>query len=137
VLLHSRWMYDRGSSKRSAFNFISETRGGPGGHLLFDNGSPKVLTLNTLNGHQNFAVDLGTADFEQELEPGRISIDGRRVFAADVPTVEGHVYLERVHDSRGNDFFALFQIIHVDPQGRYVAFLWRKLPGGSVVTSPD
>ena len=47
--------------------------------------------------------------------------------------VEGKVYLERVRDTEGNNFYVLFQVIAVDKDSRYMAFLWRKLPGGKVV----
>ncbi len=47
--------------------------------------------------------------------------------------IAGHVYLEHVRDELSNDFFVLFQVIDVDPQSRYVAFIWRKLPGGKRV----
>jgi hypothetical protein len=43
------------------------------------------------------------------------------------------VYLERVRDDRGNNFYVLFQIVAVDKESRYMAFLWRKLPGGKIV----
>ena len=43
------------------------------------------------------------------------------------------MYLERIRDNRGNNFYVLFKIVAVDKDSRYMAFLWRKLLGGKVV----
>lgn len=47
--------------------------------------------------------------------------------------VEGHVYLLRIRDAKGNRFYVLLKVAAVDIHSRYMAFLWRKLPGGKVI----
>jgi hypothetical protein len=47
--------------------------------------------------------------------------------------VEGHVYLERVRDDSGNKFYVVLKVIATDKDSRYMAFVWRRLPGGKVV----
>jgi hypothetical protein len=77
-------------------------------------------------------VDLGEADFEIDPDPAKISIDQQGVLTMGTKARTAHVYLERVRDDRGNNFYVLFKIMSVDKDGRYMAFLWRKLPGGKV-----
>jgi hypothetical protein len=136
VLLHSRKLYADGDYKQSAFSFIYETSN-EAAHfndvqLMFDNGRAKFFHCNRASGQKNFTVDLGKVDFEKDPNHGRISIENPGISENQIAT-EGHVYLEAVRDKAGNNFYALFQIVAVDPESRYMAFLWRKLPGGKVV----
>jgi hypothetical protein len=82
-------------------------------------------------GAQNLVVDLGKWDFEKDPALNEISIDDSRVCTVMCTAKEGHVYLERVNDSLGNDFSVLFKVVALDPQSRYMAFVWRKLPVGA------
>jgi hypothetical protein len=138
VLLHSRHLYAGGDYKQSAYSFSYKTANERIHHnqveILFHNGGePKTFSINMVGGQQNLVVDLGPADFEKDPRPARISIDDPRVASSGATAVEGHVYLERIRDSRGNNFYVVFQVIAVDPGSRYMAFLWRRLPGGNVV----
>jgi hypothetical protein len=64
----------------------------------------------------------------------KIDAKDKIVWSSDeCKAVEGHVYLENVRDERGNNFFVLFQMIAVDKESRYMAFVWRRLPGGKTV----
>jgi hypothetical protein len=138
VVLHSRARYATGNLGKSAYSFLYESAD-PDRHrnnvqLLFHNGGePNTFQLNTLVGQQNLVVDLDEADFGKDLDPAKINIDNPRVFSNHAHALEGHVYLERVRDDRGNNFYVLFRVVAVDKESRYMAFLWRKLPGGSVV----
>jgi hypothetical protein len=138
VLLHSRALYAEGDYKRSCYSFIHESTDSAKHHnevhLQFHNGGyPNTFQFNTTVGQHNLVVDLGEADFAKDPDPGKISIDQPGVLTGPGAAVEGHVYLERVRDDRGNNFYVLFQIVAVDKDSRYMAFLWRKLPGGKVV----
>jgi hypothetical protein len=139
VVLHSRHLYMARDYKQSAYSFIHETsdvaKHGNDVQLLFHNGgSAKTFCFNMIGGQENLIVDLGTADFAKDPDPAKISIDHKGVFTScPVLAVEGKVYLERVRDTEGNNFYVLFQVIAVDKDSRYMAFLWRKLPGGKVV----
>jgi hypothetical protein len=138
VLLHSRALYAGGDYKRSAYSFIHESadeaKHRNDVQVLFHNGgNPNTFGVNMAVGQQNLVVDLGAVDFEKGPDPAKISIDQPGVLSGEVKAVEGHVYLERVRDGRGNNFYVLFQIVAVDKESRYMAFLWRKVPGGKVV----
>lgn len=68
----------------------------------------------------------------------KISIDDHSVLSTYVEkAVVGRVYLERIHDDLGNNFYVLFQVIAVDKDSRYMAFVWRRLPGGKIVKRRD
>jgi hypothetical protein len=136
VLLHSRKLYAGGHYKQSAYSFIcasaDEKTHRNSVHLLFDNGTPNTFMVNMTVGQQNLLVDLGQADFTKNPDPAKISIDHPGVVTV-AKAVEGHVYLERIRDQRGNNFYVLLQVVAVDKGGRYMAFLWRMLPGGKIV----
>jgi RNA polymerase sigma factor (sigma-70 family) len=138
VVLHSREKYTRGDYKQSCYSFIYETAD-PAKHgneveLQFDNGGPpNRFNLNMSTHQQNLVVDLGKVDFAKDPDPATISINHEGVFSASAKAVEGHVYMERIRDDQGNNFYVLFQVVAVDKESRYVGFLWRKLPGGKVV----
>jgi hypothetical protein len=137
VLLHSR-RYAGGRYGQSAYSFnygtADEAKHYNDVQLLFGNGGAQsTFNFNLAGGQQNLVVDLGKADFEKDPDPSKISIDQPGVDSASAKAVPGHVYLERVRDDRGNNFYVLFQVVAVDPDSRYVAFLWRRLPGGKMV----
>jgi hypothetical protein len=152
VILHSRQFYARGPYKESAYSFIRETSN-PEKHenrvqLVFHNGGyEKSLTTNLSLHQQNLVVDLGKEDFEKNPDLTRITIDHPGLADGVISVTEGHVYLERVRDKLeraqdklergpdkdGNNFYVLFQVVALDVDGRYIAFLWRRLPGGKVL----
>ncbi len=136
VLLHSR-AYARGDYDLSAFSFIYETsdpeKHGNNVQFLWGNGGMKSsFDTNMVVNQLNLVVDLGKADFEKNPQLDHITIDHPGL-TVDGVAHEGHVYLERVRDTKGNNFYVLFQVVAIDHDGRYVAFLWRKLPGGKIV----
>jgi hypothetical protein len=141
VLLHSR----RFAGDRylfSTYSFLYET-GEEGKHfndvqLQFDNGSGKnTFNLNCVVGQEDRVADLGEVDFTKDPSPVNIGTDGKsRWTAKECKAAEGHVYLEEIKDSNGNHFFVVFQVIATDKDSRFVAFVWRKLPGGTVVKRP-
>jgi hypothetical protein len=141
VVLHSRARYAGRDYKRSAYSFIYESAAEDAEdkhrnnvQVLFHNGgNPNTFQFNMQVGQQNLVVDLGKAKFGRNPDPAKISIDQAGVLSGAAKAVEGHVYLERVRDDRGNNFYVLFQIVAVDKDSRYMAFLWRKLPGGKIV----
>jgi hypothetical protein len=141
VILHSR-RYAGGGYLHSAYSFVYETAE-EGKHkndvqLLFDNGSRNcTFELNMVVGQQNLVVDLGRVDFARDPGPRKLDPDSDTFWVPDgCKAVEGHVYLERVRDSNGNKFYVVFQCLAVDKDSRYMAFVWRRLPGGKVVKEP-
>lgn len=134
VVLHSR-RYAGGGYFRSAFSFLYETSD-PDKHyndvqLLFDNGGvPKRFTLNMVGNQENRAADLGKVDFDKDPDPRDKQL---RWSNEEVEAKERHVYLYHAKDEHGNDFFVLFQVVAVDGDSRFTAFVWRRLPGGKVV----
>ena len=135
ILLHSRQFCKGGEYKRSAYSFIYETADEKRHHnevqMIFHNGGEPMTFVVT--GGQNLAVDLGKVDFKKDPDPAKITIDHPGIVTNAALAVEGHVYLVRIRDDRGNNFYVLFQIVGVDEGSRYMAFFWRKLPGGKVV----
>lgn len=103
--------------------------------LLFDNGGePRRLSINMLGGQENLIADLGDVDFEKNFDPKTVDVTKEKSWSGkDAEAIEGHVYLERVKDTRGNLFFVQFKVLVVDPGSRYVALVWRRLPGGKLV----
>jgi hypothetical protein len=75
---------------------------------------------------------LGKTDFLIDPEPTKISINDPSVLSCSGKAVVGHVYLERIHDDWGNHFYVLFQVVALEDD-RYMAFIWRRLPGGKIV----
>lgn len=134
VVLHSRRIFAKGDYLHSAYNFLFETsdpqKHGNYVHLLFHNSRPNTFQFNRLNSDDNLLVHLGTADFAKDPDPRKISIDEPGVLGGDTAeATEGHLYLLRIRDDMAN-FYVLFQIVAVDKNSHYMAFLWRKLPGG-------
>ncbi len=142
VVLHSAKYYPnaRGRHARSAFSFNHETsdpeQHGHDVQLAFGRGAPRAFDINMQLGQQNLVATLGKVSFEKDPDPTRIYIDNLDVLTTEILAVEGHVYLERMRDVRGNDFYVVFQVVAVDPDSRYIAFLWRKIPGGKASKKP-
>jgi tetratricopeptide (TPR) repeat protein len=138
VLLHSR-RYAGGDYLQSAYSFLYETtvelKHYNDVQILFDNGKrDSNFYVRMLGGQGNRVADLGTVDFERNPDLRKLDAKGKIVWSSDeCKAVEGHVYLENVRDERGNNFFVLFQMIAVDKESRYMAFVWRRLPGGKIV----
>jgi hypothetical protein len=136
VVVHSRMKYAVGGAYgESAFSFNYESSN-PAAHkndvqLLFE--GERAFRVNMVVGQQNMVMDLGAVDFEKSPDPSTISIDDKEVFATEARAIEGHVYLLRIRDERGNSFYVLLQLVTMDEQSRYMAFVWRRLPGGRVV----
>ncbi len=129
VVLHSRAKYAGGDYKHSAYSFIyrtsDEKKHFNDVQLLFDNGDGAKFQINMLNGQHNLVVELGKADFEKDPDPAKISIDHPGLVIDNAKAVEGNVYLERVRDDRGNAFYVVLQVVALDKDNRYMAFLWR------------
>jgi tetratricopeptide (TPR) repeat protein len=141
VVLHTR-RFAGGRYFKSAYSFIYETTD-ESKHfndvqLLFDNGGEgNRLDVNMLGGQQNLVVDLGDVDFVKDPDPKKVDPDSDDFWMPDgCKVVEGHVYLERVRDDRGNKFYVVLKVIAADKDSRYMAFIWRRLPGGKVVKRP-
>ncbi|MSU80196.1 MAG: hypothetical protein EXS16_19150 [Gemmataceae bacterium] len=67
-------------------------------------------------------------------DPSKITVDHPGIVpGGEINAVEGEIFLQRVRDDKGNDFFVIFQIVAVDPYSRYMAIIWRPLPGGKRV----
>jgi hypothetical protein len=103
--------------------------------LLFDNGgSDNRFNINVQVGQNNLVVDLGEVDFTKDPDPRKVDPDGDNFWTpGGCKAVEGHVYLERIRDEAGNKFYVVLKVIATDKDSRYMAFLWRRLPGGKVV----
>jgi hypothetical protein len=138
VLLQARNL-DNSSRKQSTFSFVYETsdpeKHWNNVHIEWGNGGKDHFVINTVVNQQNLVVDLGKADFEKNPDLELIDIDHPGLGPHGI-AVEGHVYLERVRDTFGNDFYVVLQIVAVDPAGSYMAFIWRTLPGGKIVKEP-
>jgi hypothetical protein len=139
VVLHARGLAGRGYYK-CAYSFIHQTTNEQTHRndvqLQFGNGKGKRLDVNMLNGQQNLIVDLSNADFTKDPDPKKVDLDADNSWVyTDCRAEEGHVYLERIRDNRGNKFYVVFKVVSVE-DGKYLAFLWRMLPGGKVIVQP-
>jgi hypothetical protein len=136
VLLHSRRYTPGGGYLQSTYSFVYETAD-EGKHyndvqLQFDNGGgDRTFQVNMVTNQKNTVVDLGNVDFTTDPDQTKADVEGpdRQPHEA----VQGHVYLEKVEDTNGNRFFVVFKVLAVDEQSRYIAFVWRRLPGGKIV----
>ncbi len=140
VVLHSRrYAPLDGNYGRCSYSFIYETANerehGNDVQIQFDNHSDgpgeSAFLVNMVTNQRNSAVDLGNVDFA--TDPDSAKADRPEAHHDQHPAIPGHVYLERVQDTNGNRFFVLFKIVAVDKESRYMAFLWRRLPGGKIV----
>jgi hypothetical protein len=144
VLLHSRHYSKGGAYDRSAYSFIYRTSDQKKYHndvqIGFEpSGTCPDFTLHNSLDRQNLVADLGQVDFTKDADPRQVDLDGagQYTWLADYcAAVEGHVYLERVKNIDGTHFFVQFLVVAVDPDNRYMAFVWRRLPGGKVVEPP-
>lgn len=138
VVLHSR-RYAGGGYLKSAYSFIDETADEDKHHnrvqVLFDNGGKgNTFTINMTTDQKNLMVDLGNVEFTKDPDPKKVDPDSDNFWVPDrCKVVEGHVYLERILDGDGNKFYTVLKVIAADKRSRYVAFIWRRLPGGKVV----
>jgi hypothetical protein len=136
VLLHSG-RYGACSYLRSAYSFLygsaDEARHHNNVQLWFDNRLAHNCNflVNMLPNSTNEVADLERADFRHDPDPRRVPPNSWST--CEETAVEGHVYLEHVRDTDRNDFYVVFQILAVDKDSRYVAFVWRRLPGGKMV----
>jgi len=144
VLLRSRQFGKAlfgGQYAHCAFSFARETADDAihqnSVQIIFDNGPGRNwFSLNSNTGCQNLLADLGKVDFTKDPDVKKIDLDGDGLNSWDpknCQAAEGHVYVEKVRDEEGNNFYAMFQIVTLDKDGRFVAFIWRRLPGGKVV----
>jgi hypothetical protein len=138
VRLHTR-RYAGGGYLKSAYSFNHETNE-EGKHrndvqLLFDNGTHQnTFEVNMVVGQEDRVTDLGNVEFEIEADPNQKVEKGKnRWLSGNCKAVEGHVYLEKIEDDQGNQFSVVFKIVALDKDGQYMAFVWRRLPGGKVV----
>jgi hypothetical protein len=135
VLLYSR-RYAGGGYFQSTYSFLYETADEKKHlrdvQLQFDNGrGDRTFGINMVNHQSNRVADLGEIDFDVDPDPAKVKFEGdkKQSFEAFL----GHVYLEKVEDTNGNRFFVLFKVVAVDEQSRYMAFVWRRLLGGTIV----
>jgi hypothetical protein len=141
VVLHTR-RYAGGDYLQSTYSFLYETtveaKHFNDVQLQFDNGTGKnTFEINMVVGQENRVADLGQIDFTKDPKPANIGADARTQWCSkECRAQDGHVYLEEVKDDRGNHFFVVFQVVATDKDSRFLAFLWRKLPGGTVVKRP-
>lgn len=132
VVLHSH-RYAGGENLQSMYSFLYETFGRlthrSDCQLQFGNGGRgNTFIIQITRAQQNRLADLGVVDFRQDPDPQKADF-----LTSGIKAVEGHVYLEKVADDRGNNFHVLFQVVATDADSRFVAIVWRMLPGGTVV----
>jgi tetratricopeptide (TPR) repeat protein len=138
VVLHSR-RYADGAYLQSAYSFIDRTadqdKHRNGVQLLFDNGGRQpTFGINMVTTQKNAVAELKGADFNKDPDPEKLAADPKiRWLTYECQARAGEVYLERVQDATGTRFFVLFEVVAVDRDSRYVAFVWRRLPGGKLV----
>jgi RNA polymerase sigma factor (sigma-70 family) len=135
VMLHSR-RYASGHYLQSTYSFLYETADQEKHfndvQLQFDNGGGDcTFGVNMVTNQTNAVIDLGNVDFN--TDPESTKADFKEQVRDRHKAENGHVYLEKVEDTNGNRFFVLFKIVAIDEQSRYMAFIWRRLPGGKVV----
>ena len=137
VLLHSR-RFAGGGYLKSAYSFKYETvevdKHGNDVQMLFDNGADeKNFEVNMLVGQQNLVHDLGDFEFTKDPDPNRLTDKEMKTWQKDsCKAVENHTYLEKVEDNRRNKFFVMFRIVALDKDSNFMAFVWRRLPGGMI-----
>jgi tetratricopeptide (TPR) repeat protein len=138
VILHTR-RFAGGNYFKSAYSFVYETSDESkhfnNVHILFDNGpGNNTFNINMTTDQRNLVVDLGEIDFTKDPDPKKVDPDSDNFWMPSrCKVVEGHIYLERVRDDSGNKFYVVLKVIAADKDSRYMAFVWRRLPGGKVV----
>jgi len=138
VVLHSRRYASGGGYLRSCYSFIWETadeeKHRNDVQLEFDNGRGNgTFQINMVTNQRNTIADLGMFDFTAEPSLTKANPAGPEPDREEHLALIGHSYLEKVEDTNGNRFFVLFKILAVDKESRYMAFIWRRLPGGKLV----
>lgn len=134
IVLPSRRHY--GWSDYCGFSFIYETTDWQKSldhDLEFDGGRALSFVTNFTIGQQNLITNLGNVDFEKDPDLKKVDIDGDGFWANQSTVVQGHVYLQRVRNGWGTEFFVLFKVVALGKDHEYMAFVWRKLPGGKVL----
>ena len=134
VLLHSRPLAG-GGYFWSAYSFVQSTadeeKHRNDVQLLFGNASGRqTFEVCMVTGQRNMVADLGKVNFL--VDPDSASAKYLKPSPYGYPALLNHVYMEKIEDSRGNDFSVLFQIVAVDEQSRFMALIWRRLPGRRV-----
>src|SRR5262249_18385294 len=134
--------YAGGRYLQSTYSFLYETADAAKHfndvQLQFDNGTGEnTFGVNMSVGQENRVADLGKVNFVKDPDPAKVGADGKSNWSSEeCKAQEGHVYLEEIKDRQGNHFFVLFQVVATDKDSRFLAFIWRKLPGGTVVKRP-
>jgi hypothetical protein len=141
VVLHSRrFAGDRYLKSTYSFKHetVNEEKHRNDVQLQFDNGrGEKTFEINMFVGQANRVLDLGAVEFTKDPDPNKLSSKEVQSWRKDgCKAIQGHTYLERVDDPMGNEFFVIFQVIDVDKDSNYMAFVWRRLPGGNLIKNP-
>lgn len=135
--IHSKTHFRTPDFNNCGFNFIQNTmeqqlHQGEVHFAYHISGEPKIIDVNITPGSSNLIADLGPIDFEKNVDPRSIDVTRPDGWYLTAKAREGHVYLIRIFDERGSRFFVQVKIFHVDPNGDYIAFVYRILPGGVV-----
>jgi hypothetical protein len=99
--------------------------------LMFHNGPlarPWAYATGSNNDH-SYLLDLGKADFDKDPNLALLAINHPHL-GYHMEMKDGHVYLMQIRDNAGTHFYVVFQVLAADPKCRYLAFIWRRLPGG-------
>lgn len=131
--IHSKTAFKNDSLNWCAFSFTYNT-GDEAQHqgdvqLIFHQSNPMMLDVNPRTTCANQIADLGKVDILKDVNPRTIDIAGDAGWSSSALAKNDHVYLVRVKDDAGSRYFALVQVVHVDPKGDYVAFFYRLLDG--------
>jgi len=132
--IHAKTLWKTQDFHNCAFNFIlntmdQEAHQGEVHFAYHASGEAKSLDINFGPGTNNLIADLGRIDFNQNVDPRSIDVTRADGWMLRAKAQEGHVYLIRVFDERGSRFFVQLKIFHVEPNGDYIAFVYRVLPG--------
>lgn len=132
--IHAKSLWKTQDFNNCAFNFMlnsmdQEVHKGDVHFAYHASGEAKSIDVNVGPGTNNLIADLGTIDYNQNVDPRSIDVTRPDGWLLTAKAQEGHVYLIRVFDERGSRFFVQLMIFHVDPNGDYIAFVYRVLPG--------
>lgn len=135
--IHAKALFRTPDFNNCGFNFIQNTmeqqlHQGDVHFAYHVSGEPKTIDVNITPGSSNLIADLGPIDFDKNVDPRSIDITRPDGWYLTAKAREGHVYLIRVFDERGSRFFVQLKIFHVEPNGDFIAFVYRILPGGVV-----
>jgi hypothetical protein len=139
VLLHSRSIYFDADPDKSSYSFIYKTNDGKKhgnwSQIAFGAGSGR-FSLRVCDERRDLLVDLGKTDFEKDADPKKINVTHPGLGPRERDAEEGHVYLLRVRDDIGNNYYVMLKVVAVDKRAQYMAFVWRMLPGANVAFPP-